>query len=201
LVDWLVAECEREGVVLETGRGAVPRPDEVVVQCTGSRPGRPTYDVASDVEILDALDPRVLANQLTEATVVWDPIGGPIAVAIAERVGSGCTLVTPDPVAGNELARTGDLAPANGRLQQAGVTIERRAVVRAVRADAVVLEHRFTGERRSIPCRQFIDAGHRLPDDPMPGAAVRAGDCVAPRTIYEAILEGRRAALAVDNAP
>jgi mycofactocin system FadH/OYE family oxidoreductase 1 len=201
LVDWLIAECVRGGVVMETGCETSPRPEEVVVQCTGSRPGRPTYDVDAGVEVLDALDPRVLANDFTGETVVWDPIGGPIAVAIAERIGSACTLVTPDPVAGNELARTGDLAPANGRLQRAGVTLERRAVVRAVRADTVVIEHRFTGARHSIPCRHFVDAGHRLPDDPMPSAAVRAGDCVAPRTMYEAILEGRRAALAIDDVP
>jgi hypothetical protein len=38
-----------------------------------------------------------------------------------------------------------------------------------------------------------------LPTDPLAGADLQAGDCVAPRTIYEAILEARRAALAVDN--
>ena len=31
-------------------------------------------------------------------------------------------------------------------------------------------------------------------------ATLRAGDCVAPRTVYEAVLEGRRAALAIDTA-
>ncbi|MEY2444897.1 MAG: hypothetical protein QOE00_1477, partial [Ilumatobacteraceae bacterium] len=43
--------------------------------------------------------------------------------------------------------------------------------------------------------------GFRLPTEPLTGADLRAGDCVAPRTIYEAILEGRRAALAVDEVP
>jgi 2,4-dienoyl-CoA reductase (NADPH2) len=43
-----------------------------------------------------------------------------------------------------------------------------------------------------------VDCGYRQPDDAWPGAAARAGDCVAPRTLLEAILEGRRAALGVN---
>ena len=34
-----------------------------------------------------------------------------------------------------------------------------------------------------------------------PAGAARAGDAVAPRTIYEAVLEGRRAALAIVGGP
>ena len=52
-------------------------------------------------------------------------------------------------VAGNELARTGDLAPANVRLQQAGVLIERRSIVRAVRATESVDDARPTHLSRS----------------------------------------------------
>jgi 2,4-dienoyl-CoA reductase (NADPH2) len=44
-----------------------------------------------------------------------------------------------------------------------------------------------------------VDAGHRLPDDRLWRATgerlPRAGDAVAPRTIYEAVLEGRRRAV------
>ncbi len=39
------------------------------------------------------------------------------------------TLVTPDLLVGNELARSGDLAPAGTRLQAAGVTLIRRSVL------------------------------------------------------------------------
>jgi hypothetical protein len=38
----------------------------------------------------------------------------------------------------------------------------------------------------------LVDADPSLRDE-----LVRAGDCVAPRTVHEAILEGRRAALTV----
>ena len=113
----------------------------------------------------------------------------------------GRSLVTQDNIAGNELARSGDLAPANVRLAQAGVRIERRCLLVAVAADHVTLRDRYSGLDRTIPCAVLVDCGFRLPTDPLAGAAVRAGDCVAPRTVHEAILEGRRAALALLTAP
>jgi hypothetical protein len=44
-----------------------------------------------------------------------------------------------------------------------------------------------------------VDCGHRLPDDELwrETGFPRAGDAVAPRTIYEAVLEGRRAAMSL----
>jgi 2,4-dienoyl-CoA reductase (NADPH2) len=108
--------------------------------------------------------------------------------------------VTPDLLVGNELARSGDLAPAGTRLQAAGVTLIRRSVLRGVRPGSVGiadLVDRFTGEAREVKASLVVDAGHRLPADALWRARpqlTRAGDAVAPRTIYEAVLEGRRAA-------
>ena len=50
-----------------------------------------------------------------------------------------------------------------------------------------------------IACAAVVDCGFRLPTDRLAGADLFAGDCVAPRTIYEAVLEGRRAALNIDT--
>jgi 2,4-dienoyl-CoA reductase (NADPH2) len=129
--------------------------------------------------------------------VVFDPIGGPIAVALAEELGDRAVLVTQDNIAGNELSRSGDLAPANTRLAQRGVTVERRTLLRRVALDHVEVEDRYSGARRSIPCVAVVDCGFRLPSDPIAGASSRVGDAVAPRTVHEAILEARRAALEI----
>jgi 2,4-dienoyl-CoA reductase (NADPH2) len=209
-IDWLIAQIGAAGVDValsepcagSTTAGPSATADTVVVQCTGSRPGHPTYAVTRAATVLEVAAVRRGAVSLPESgtVVLWDPIGGPIAVALAEELGERAVLVTPDHIAGNELSRTGDLAPANVRLQQRGVRIERRTVLRAARKGHVEVEDRFTGERRRIPAAAVVDCGFRLPTDPLPGAHLAAGDCVAPRTVLEAVLEGRRAACAVDLA-
>ncbi len=113
------------------------------------------------------------------------------------RSSARAVLVTQDHIAGNELSRSGDLAPANVRLARAGVRIERRAAVVRVDPRGVTVGDRFTGIERVLPCVALVDCGFRLPTEPLPGATSAAGDCVAPRTVHEAILEGRRAALAL----
>ena len=78
-------------------------------------------------------------------------------------------------------------------------------ILRQVRKGAAVFEDRFTAQRREVPAALVVDAGHRLPEESLWEAVasspslhvVRVGDCVAPRTIHEAILEGRRAAIAL----
>lgn len=198
LVEWLIDECSAAGVEIECGCDhTAARGGEVVVQCTGARPGHRSYDIADDALVIDIVDVHRGALLPEGPIALFDPIGGPIAVALAETLGDRAILITQDQIAGNELSRSGDLAPANVRLQQRGVQFQRRSLLRAVRAGEVELEDRFSGERRTVACAALVDCGFRLPTDPIPGAQQQAGDCVAPRTIYEAVLEGRRAALSV----
>jgi len=208
LVEWLIAECERLGVRTELGHEwTAPDSDpdhdvdgEVVVQCTGGQPGRRRYEVAAGGIVIDIAALRRGDATLPDGDIaLHDPIGGPIAIALAEELGERAILITQDLIAGNELSRSGDLAPANVRLSQKGVRVEKRSVLRAVRAGAIEVEDRFSGERRTIDCAAMVDCGFRLPTDPLDGADLAAGDCVAPRPIHEAILEARRAALAIDD--
>ena len=185
-------------------------PSDVVIQCTGSVRGEPTGTVEQGAATIDirALLAGSVSLPATGDVVVLDPIGGPIAVRLAEELGERAVLVTQDNIAGNELSRTGDLAPANVRLLQRGVRIVRRAVPRAIRTAGngagdggleVDVVDRFSGVVTTIAAAAVVDCGFRLPDAPIPGAHLAAGDCVAPRTILEAVLEGRRAALAIDG--
>ena len=203
LVDWWEREHARLGTDIEFGADSWEADAHtVVIQATGSLPGHRPYDVADGAAVLDVADiRRGVATLPAEGVVVlFDPIGGPIAVALAEELGPRAVLITQDNIAGNELARTGDLAPANTRLAQQGATIERRTLLRAVRpvddALEVEVEDRYTGQRRTIACAAVVDCGFRIPTEPLDGA-VQIGDAVAPRTILEAVLEGRRAALAL----
>ena len=216
LADWLVDECRHEGVELVTehrvdGAAISDTADGAthVIVATGGHPGTAGYEIAEAsmlrhaVDVLD--DPSVLPDG---EVLIWDPIGGPIGVSVAELLvaqGRRVHLATQDNIVGNELARSGDLAPANSRLQQAGVELHRRSILRSVQSSSATFEDRFSGERRDLDVAVVIDAGHRLPDEGLwhelagvDGLHVqRVGDCVAPRTVYDAILEGRRAALAL----
>jgi mycofactocin system FadH/OYE family oxidoreductase 1 len=219
IVDWLEAECRRLGVNIETGIDAdVELLDDAIHQgarivlCTGGRPGARSYTqesepVSTAVVGADEVLEGVLAGDLPEGPVaIWDPIGGPVGISVAETLvaaGAEVTLISPDLLIGNELARSGDLAPASSRLQASGVTLIKRAQLRGVRAGVLDVTDRFTGEPREIKANLVIDAGHRLPADALwreRPELTRAGDAVAPRTIYEAVLEGRRAAVALSEA-
>jgi len=217
-VEWLVAEAARLGVVIETGVDAdrsttdaiAPGDTGAVVQATGGRPGVAEYRIVDGATVVDCVDawrsviagtphsdPTLDARLSASRVVMFDPIGGPIAVALAEALGDRAILLTHDQIAGNELSRTGDLAPANTRLAQRGVRVEKRTILREVHPGHVVVSDRFSGATREIACDVVVDCGFRLPTDPVAGAEHRVGDCVAPRTVLEAVLEGRRAALAL----
>ena len=205
LVAWLNSEIDRLKVRVELGCQfdvASLSDSHVVVQATGAQRGIAEYEVVIGVKVLDIADIRRGDSVLPEngVVVILDPIGGPIGVSLAEELGERAILVTQDNIAGNELSRTGDLAPANVRLAQRGVHIQRRSVVRAVEQRGtnfvVRVQDRFSGEMTELECAAVVDAGFRLPTAPIEGT-VQVGDCVAPRTILEAILEARRTALTI----
>ena len=199
LTDWLAAECETLGVAVELDRKvteddlAAWRGD--VVLATGSRRREAP---PLDVPVLDSR--QALRGLAPEGPVlVLDPVGGPVGVSVAEKLaadGRQVRLVTQDPVVGTLLSLTGDLADCNTRLQQAGVARELKSLLRKASRGTAVLEDVWTGAQRSVPCEVVVDCGHRLPAEELytPGTP-RAGDCVAPRTVLEAVLEGRRRAL------
>ena len=203
LVGWLTRQVLSLGVTVETSTDGTNRAGfDAVIQATGSRRGTPDHTVDADADVIDIADVRRGTRHLPAdgPIVILDPIGGPIGVALAEELGERATLVTPDNIAGNELSRTGDLAPANVRLAQRGVHVQRRSVVRAVarRGDGLVVrvQDRFSGVITELDAVAVVDAGFRLPTEPIDGA-IQVGDCVAPRTMLEAILEGRRAAAGI----
>jgi 2,4-dienoyl-CoA reductase (NADPH2) len=209
LVAWWERELARLGVDVALGTEVTASDLDGVaaVLATGSRDG--PHDYPADVPVLTAaaFEEAVLAAGEVDAVLppgpvlVRDPIGDGTGVGIAEQLaaaGRATRLVTPDPVAGTQLAVTGDLAPANARLERAGVVRELLAELRGVDEGGAELEHVWTGARRTVPCAAVVDCGHRLPDDALWHARPdlpRAGDCVAPRTVHEAVREGRWAAV------
>lgn len=205
LVDWWRAELDRLGVVVVLGEPAPPDDDLPTLWATGGlgrEPPVPRVPTRSAAAVLAGDDPP------PGPVVVLDPAGGATGVGVAELLaarGRDVALVTPDPVVGHELGPSGDLVPAQARLVAAGV----RRVVRAVPAgwsDGVLeLRDAATGAPSTLPCAAVVDAAHRRPGPVPEGAApidgllvagtrVLAGDVLAPRTVHDAVLDGRRAA-------
>ena len=116
LAEWLLAECNALGAVVETEVEATPadldaaRADGAeVVLATGSRPNPAAVPVDGPCPVLD---PLVLLSAGSDVlprgpVVVHDPVGGPIGVGVAEWLaGAGfeVALVTPDQIAGTMLS-------------------------------------------------------------------------------------------------
>ncbi|MGW4591000.1 mycofactocin system FadH/OYE family oxidoreductase 1 [Amycolatopsis thermoflava] len=193
LVDWLEGEVRRLGVRISTGVEAVGADGRPVVVATGSRPGPRDYSVEGG-RVLDVTAVLGGAELPDGPVVVHDPLGDWTGAAVAESLADGCavTIVSPDPVIATQVR---DVAAVNARLQRAGVEPAKRSRLRVARRDHVVVEDVLTGECRELPCAAVVHCGHRLPEAVLPGVAV--GDAVAPRTIHEAVLDGRRAAVAL----
>jgi 2,4-dienoyl-CoA reductase (NADPH2) len=215
LLAWWRAEAARLGVALDHGTDVAPaaladarRAGSAVLLATGGRPGPQAYrveagaDVRTDADVL-AAGPESLPDG---PVVVLDLVGGPIGVGLAETLaaaGRQVAVVTGDQIVGTMLALSGDLADGNTRLLRAGVTRLTSRSLREVRPGTAVVEDRFSGERSEIACAVLVHCGHRVPEETLylerPGL-VRAGDCVAPRSVLEAVLEGRRAADAIETS-
>ena len=202
IVDWLQAECVRLGVGFTFDHIATDA-DLVgnVVLATGAVDGPLPFAVDADAVVLHAAAVLGGAALPDGPIAVWDPIAGPIAISVAEKLaadGRSVTLITPDLLVGEKLSLTGDLAPSQNRLHGAGIRLVKRSLVRRVSSATVDIEDRFSGSASEIEASALVACGHRVPDHTLgTDNAIRIGDAVAPRTIHEAILEGRRAAMAL----
>jgi 2,4-dienoyl-CoA reductase (NADPH2) len=211
--DWWLAECARLGVRLEpggevdggaldTGPGAA---QGEVLLAIGGRTAPPRWPVADGAVVVSGDELLASGVDLTGwpagPVAVVDEVGGPVAVGVAELLaaaGRPVHLVTADLIAGTLLAMAGDLADANVRLERAGVRRHTARRVRRAEPGSLELADTFSAARTELACAVVVHCGHRLPaGEPSPQwpGTLRAGDAVAPRSVGEAVLEGRRAAL------
>jgi NADPH-dependent 2,4-dienoyl-CoA reductase/sulfur reductase-like enzyme len=211
----LLGEAERAGVRIVTGAAldaaaiAELGPDVVVV-ATGARPRRPPIEVSGTPVVLDAW--QVLQGaEVPEGRVVvadWrcDWIGLGLAELLAGR-GHRVTLGVDGYMPGQRIQQYVRDA------MTAAVSRARVDVIPLVRlfgydGSAVFFQHVLTGDAVIVEdvAALVLAQGHDPVDDVLtaletPGAfagEVRAiGDCLAPRTVEEAVLEGLRVATAI----
>lgn len=205
----LLSEVDRYGVKVVTGqrvdRAFVrdQQPDAVIV-ATGATPRIPTLELMDDPTVLTAWDVLNGANLPSGHVVVadWrcDWIGLGIAQQLA-RQGHKVSLAVDGTMAGQRIQQyVRDEMTKQALL--AGVEIITLVRLYGADADSVYLQHVLTGEPvivddvAALVLSQGHDSVTELIDAlaDYPGEVHAIGDCLAPRTVEEAVLEGLKVA-------
>ena len=179
----------------EAVRGA-----DAVVIATGARPYR-DEDVSLDqVEVLQAWD--VLGGRTPdgETVVVADWGGDPSGLDAAEVLAAAGKYVTlaVASVAVGELVHQYRRNLYLRRLYRAGVTITHHVVLESASDGMVRLRNVFAPElMTTVPAEAVVLASGRVPEDSLASevreagiAVAEGGDCLGPRSLEEAVLEG-----------
>jgi NADPH-dependent 2,4-dienoyl-CoA reductase/sulfur reductase-like enzyme len=201
----LVGEAERAGVRIVTGtrvdRALVEAEGpEAVIVATGARPRRPALELRDDPVVLDAW--QVIMGEAAppgHAVVAdWrcDWTGMGVALLLAER-GHRVTLAVDGYMPGQRVQQyVRDVMQA--AMHRAGVAVVPTVRVYGADADAVYLQHTLSGEPVVVEgvAALVLAQGHE-PEDGLlrelegyRGDVRAIGDCLAPRTVEEAVLEG-----------
>lgn len=178
-------------------------PDAVIV-ATGSRPKmKPVPGEYGPPSVLNVWELLQGQFPVGERILFIDEHGGHHATATVELLadqGKKVDMVTSDLFIGIELATLGDLYFSRQRLLQKGVTFTSDVLIDEIDGNKVKARDIYTNETILLQDYDTIvlDMGDVVDDDlyrQLKGRikeVYRAGDCVAPRGIDMAILEGRR---------
>ena len=208
LIRYKTGQLDKGGVRVRTGVEATARtvldenPDAVVL-ATGSlstRPDIPGIDaphVVSDVDVLGGM------TEVGERVLVIDHVNrqnGPTTACHLAELGRRVEIVTEGPFIGHKL-ETQNFSFQHQRLFRFGVVLTPHSSVAAIEPGRVIVRNEFTQEKRIIDEVDTVVlatpgcANDRLiPDlrDKVKGLYI-IGDCLAPRDVEAAILEGHQA--------
>ena len=207
IVRFLASQIRQLGVDVRLGVEATPalvlaeRPDAVVV-ATGSQPHVPPVPGSDGKHVVT--DREVLGGEATVGTnvVVIDDVHTEQALSTAELLldqGKRVEVISPLFYVGQDVGVT-SIAPLYARLYTKGVVLTPCSELRAVEGSTVVVRNVFSGAERCIEAVDTVvlaagsrstDALYRALKGRVP-ALHAAGDCVAPRGVHQAILDGTR---------
>jgi NADH:flavin oxidoreductases, Old Yellow Enzyme family len=210
-VDWLEGQVRRLNVTIRTGTEVTPalvaeeQPDAVII-AVGGRPG-----ILPRITFTDGMPVRtpreLLAGNVSTIpgkAILLDAIGDQVGMEVAEWLverGWRVEVVTRDMFVGQRLTQSLELTPWNQRAAAKGIAFRPQIAVRTVNGHTV--EGVDIYDRRPVVLdgvTLVVPIAHEEPDEDLYFAlkakgqrVFRAGDCIAPRYISQAILEGYRA--------
>ncbi len=211
----MLMACEKQGVKIERNKLATADdvlafgPDAVIV-ATGSQPITPEYEGAAESSIpFYSPDDIAKGAQIDgDRVVVVDDDGTFRATSIAEYLAEGekeVIIVTGRAMEGDAIIPA-SRNTMHTRLMGLGVRVISLKGIKRIDGNDVVTFDPFIGEEGEIieDVAAVVVAGKRKPVDELYHALYGkvpelkwVGDCVAPRTVFEAIREGHAAGLEV----
>ncbi|MDS4021790.1 MAG: FAD-dependent oxidoreductase [Candidatus Competibacter sp.] len=211
-VDWLEAQIRALDVEIHTGIGVTiervlhEAPDAVIV-AVGGFPG--CQAGVRFHETAPVVNPRqVMSGEVPAApgrVVVLDTLGDPVGMSVAEWLaerGWQVEIVTSDMFVGQRLTASLELTAWNQRASARSIVFRPQFDTLEVTARGVIGTDHFDPQReiRLDAIDLVVDVSPEVPDETLYFAikasglrVFRAGDCVAPRYLSHAILEGYRA--------
>jgi 2,4-dienoyl-CoA reductase-like NADH-dependent reductase (Old Yellow Enzyme family) len=214
VVSYLVAELEQEGVTVELDRelsasDILRAAPDVVIVATGSNAlADDDALTGARVTVMTGREALDSADALADPVLVVDREGHVQGLSLAEHLldrGKRVTYATPHTFPGSTIG-----AIAWVRLMQAvsskGATLLSSRVLREVSGGQALLDDVFGGAPTTLDIGSVVIVGQNEANDRIhrellaakwTGDVIAVGDCVAPRHLDMAILEGRRAGLAV----
>ena len=212
IVRFLVAQVRKLAVNVRLGVEATAsavleeRPDAVIV-ATGSHPYIPPVPGCDGKHVVT--DRAVLCGDATvgASVVVVDDVHTQEALSTAELLleqGKRVEVISPLFYVGQDIGVT-SIAPLYTRLFTRGVVLTPGTELRAVEGSTVVVANVYSGVERRIESVDTVvlAAGSRSTDSlyrALKGQVAElyaVGDCVAPRGVHQAILDGTRVARAI----
>src|SRR5712691_2279236 len=212
IVRFLVNQVKKLGVEIRLGVEAgaagvlAERPDAVVI-ATGSHPYVPLLPGADGKHVVTDRDVLADSARVGANVVVVDDVHTQQALSTAELLldqGKRVEIVSPLFYVGQDVGIT-SIAPLYARLFAKGAVLTPHTELRAIEGSAVVVANVHAGAERRIESVDTVvlAMGSRSTDGLYRALKGRVpelhavGDCVAPRGVHQAILDGTHAGRAI----
>ena len=209
ITDYLQSELELLGV--EVFRGIEVTADMIlaeyphtVIIATGAQTGAgllpiPGHDLPHVTDIRRVLAGETIEGQRVVVVDETDSHGLLSAVELLATAGKNVEVVTEDYYVGRDLVATHDLVLWKQRVLPHSIIMTPHTTVVRIEPGKVIVVDRFAEGERELPADIVVLGTYERPSQELYLALkdrvphlFRIGDCVAPRRIEQAILEGRK---------
>jgi mycofactocin system FadH/OYE family oxidoreductase 2 len=209
ITDYLQAQLKELDVAIHLGvevtaEMLLAQQPETIVVATGAQPGYglltiPGHDLPHVTNTR-----RILQGEQVQGkkVVILDETASHGVLSAAELLtsqGFSVEVITEDWYVGRDLVATHDIVSWMQRVLAAGMQMTHHTTVTRIEPEQVIVTDRFLAGERAIPADVVVLGTYERPDQALYYALkgrvprlYRAGDCIAPRRIEQAIMEGRQ---------